>query len=178
MILRRRHSKEFKKNAVRKLMTPGKTASEVARDLGVHPSQLFRWKQQIRDTAAPMPKQEIVDQQPARRPQDWTVEQKLEAVVESLKLTDEELGAFLRSRGLHKADLDEWHESVLKGARAELGGSPNGKSREGKRIRELERELHRKDRALAEASALLVLKKKAQAIWGAEDDDTEPPTER
>lgn len=177
MNTRRRHSKEFKKNAVRKMLIPGNTASDVARELGIHPSQLFRWKQLLRDTAAPMPKQEIVDQQPARRPQDWTVEQKLEAVVESLKLSDAELGAFLRNRGLHKADLDEWHESVLKGARAELGG-PHVKSREGKRIRELERELHRKDRALAEASALLVLKKKAQAIWGAEDDDTEPTTER
>ena len=42
------------------------------------------------------------------------------------------------------------------------------------RIKELERELRRKDKALAETAALLVLKKKVQAIWGDEDDDTEP----
>jgi transposase len=86
--------------------------------------------------------------------------------------------AALGSRGLHQADLDEWRESAMRAARAELGGGAQVKSRESKRIRELERELNRKDRALAEASALLVLKKKAQAIWGAEDDDTEPTTER
>ena len=43
-----------------------------------------------------------------------------------------------------------------------------------RRVRELERELNRKEKALAEAAALLVLKKKAQAIWGDEDDDTDP----
>ena len=47
-------------------------------------------------------------------------------------------------------------------------------SPEAKRIRELEKELLRKDKALAEAAALIVLKKKAQAIWGDEDDDTNP----
>lgn len=178
MTRRRRHSDEFKQNAVRMVLSQGKTASDVARELKIHPSQLFRWRQEMRDTAATMPKQESVDQEPARRPQDWTTEQKLEAVMASQKLPDAELGTFLRSRGLHKADLDEWRETVMRGAKAELGGGAVAKSRESKRIRELERELNRKDKALAEASALLVLKKKAQAIWGAEDDDTEPTTER
>lgn len=178
MTRRRRHSLEFKQNAVRLMLGEGRTASDVARELRVHPSQLFRWKQEMRDTAGPMPKQESVEQEPARRPQDWTAEQKLEAVMAAQKLPDAELGTFLRSRGLHKADLDEWRESVMRAARAELGGGAQAKSRESKRIRELERELLRKDKALAEASALLVLKKKAQAIWGAEDDDTEPTTER
>jgi transposase-like protein len=177
MTRRRRHSDEFKQNAVRMVLSQGKTASDVARELKIHPSQLFRWRQEMRDTAATMPKQESVDQEPARRPQDWTAEQKLEAVMASQKLPDAELGTFLRSRGLHKADLDEWRET-MRGAKAELGGGAVAKSRESKRIRELERELNRKDKALAEASALLVLKKKAQAIWGAEDDDTEPTTER
>jgi len=47
------------------------------------------------------------------------------------------------------------------------------KAPESKRIRELERELRRKDAALAETAALLVLKKKAQMIWGDEDDNTD-----
>lgn len=151
---------------------------EVARELGIHPTQLFRWRQQLSHTATAMPKQEL-DEKAARRPQDWSAEEKLEAVMKSQGLTQIELGTFLRSRGLHQADLDEWRESVLRGARAELAGNSGGsKSREQKRIRELERELVRKDKALAEASALLVLKKKAAAIWGDEDENTEPPNER
>ena len=46
------------------------------------------------------------------------------------------------------------------------------KSDAAKRIRALEKELRRKDKALAETAALLVLKKKVQEIWGDEDDPT------
>jgi len=37
--------------------------------------------------------------------------------------------------------------------------------------KKLESELRRKDKALAEASALLILKKKANLIWGESEDD-------
>ncbi len=117
--------------------------------------------------------------QPVRRPQDWTSEQKLEVVLESQGLAEDQLGGFLRQRGLHEATLGDWRETVLRGAKAELGGrSDKQPTLESKRIRELERELARKDKALAEAAALLVLQKKFRALMGAEDDDTEPKNGR
>jgi transposase len=170
---RNRYTEEFKENTVRRILS-GQSVTELSAELGINRNQLFRWKKNLGHTSTAMPKPE----RDAKRPQDWTLEEKLDAVVQSMRLSDEELGAFLRNRGLHKADLDEWRASVFKGARAELAGNGQAKSRELKRIRELERELGRKDRALAEASALLVLKKKAAAIWGDEDDDTEPSSER
>lgn len=42
---------------------------------------------------------------------------------------------------------------------------------EQKRMKQLQRELRRKDRALAETAALLTLSKKAGAIWGRNDED-------
>jgi transposase len=108
----------------------------------------------------------------ARRPQDWTAEEKLEAVLEAAALTEEELGAFLRRKGLHEAQLVEWRKAILAGLEKRPGGSK--RSFETKRIRELERELRRKEKALAEAAALLVLQKKVQALWGDEDGDTPP----
>ena len=107
-----------------------------------------------------------------KRPQDWNAKEKLAAVLEDAALSDEDLGAFLRSKGLHEAQLQQWQEQMLSGlnpAPAQRGK----KTPEGKRVRELEKELRRKDKALAETASLLVLKKKAQAIWGDEDDDTE-----
>ena len=107
-----------------------------------------------------------------KRPQDWSAQEKLAAVMEAASLSDEELGAFLRSRGLHEAQLQQWRELMLAGL--EPAAVQRGKqASEGKRVRELEKELRRKDKALAETAALLVLKKKAQAIWGDEDDDTD-----
>ncbi len=97
-------------------------------------------------------------------------------VVESRGLADEELGAFLRKEGLHQAQLDVWLATARSSLSVRKG--PKKASAESKRIRELERELRRKEKALAETAALLVLKKKAQAIWGDEDDDTEPRSGR
>jgi transposase len=111
-----------------------------------------------------------------QRPQDWSPEEKLRVVVESRSLSDEELGSFLRKEGLHQAQLEEWSATAHSSLQVRKG--PKKPSAESKRIRELERELRRKEKALAEAAALLILKKKAQAIWGDEDDDTEPRSDR
>jgi transposase len=99
-------------------------------------------------------------------------------VLVAAAVPEAELGAFLRRKGVHEAQLAEWRQQVTQGAVAALRG-PSKRDRkaasvEARRVRDLERELARKEKALAEAAALLVLKKKAQAIWGDEDDDTDP----
>jgi transposase len=107
----------------------------------------------------------------AKSPHQWTAEERLRVVLEASRLSDEELGAFLRTEGLHQSQLEEWRAAVIEA----LGTRKTRKSKkspEAKRIQQLEKELLRKDKALAEAAALLVLKKKAQEIWGDEDDDT------
>ena len=115
-------------------------------------------------------------QRSGKRPQDWPPQEKLEVVLEAASLSEEDLGEFLRRKGLHQAQLDEWRERMTKGALEELGSRRRSRkaSPEAKRIRELEKELRRKDKALAETAALLVLKKKVDAIWGDVDDDTDP----
>lgn len=111
-----------------------------------------------------------------RRPADWKPEEKLRVVLDAQGLEGEALGELLRCEGLHEADLVEWRRVVL----AALG--PTSKvqagSGEAKRVRELERELLRKDKALAETAALLVLKKKVHDYWGDEDDITKKETEK
>jgi transposase-like protein len=110
-----------------------------------------------------------------KRPQDWSAEAKLQVVLEAAALSDDELGEFLRRKGLHDAQLEQWREQLERAAPEVFGSRRRAKvSPEVKRIRELEKELLRKDKALAEAAALIVLKKKALAIWGDEDDDTDP----
>ena len=93
--------------------------------------------------------------------------------MEACSLDDEQLGAFLRSKGLHQTHLDQWRSQMLN---ALQNSSSKKKARrntvDAKRIRALEKELNRKDKALAETAALLVLKKKVQQIWGDEDDLT------
>ena len=78
-----------------------------------------------------------------------------------------EIDAATWGKAAETAQLQQWRDQML------VGLEPKAAKRaETKRIQELEKELRRKDKALAETAALLVLKKKAQAIWGDEDDDT------
>ncbi len=93
--------------------------------------------------------------------------------MEAASLDDEQLGAFLRKKGLHKTHLEQWRLQMLDGLQNGFSQkSAKQKKADAKRIRTLEKEINRKDKALAETAALLVLKKKVQEIWGDEDDST------
>ncbi len=161
-----KYSEAFKSKMVRKMATPeGPSANALAQDVGVHQSTLSRWLRQ----AARVEDMKKRDQ-PSR---SWSAAQKLEAVLEAALLSEDDLGPFLRRKGLYRRDLEQWRGEMLKGLeRPQPRRRPSSKTPEGRRVRELEKELRRKDAALAETAALLVLKKKAQAIWGAEDDAT------
>jgi transposase len=161
----------FKQAMVKKMTGPSRrSAMALAKETGVSQPTLSRWLRAAGNVKSMSQDHERETKQ--RRPQDWTAEEKLEVVMESRGLSEEEFGAFLRRKGLHEAHLKEWREIAL----AALGSRREGTASkaEAKRVRELERELKRKDKALAETAALLVLQKKVQALWGDGDNDTEP----
>ena len=173
------YSKAFRTLMVQKMTSPDRPDVEsLSAEVGVPQSTLYRW---VSDAGKLTPRSDSVaplvtdpTQRPLRmkRPQDWNAKEKLAAVLEAASLSDEELGSFLRSKGLHEAQLQQWRDLMLAGLEP-MTVSREKKAPEAKRIRELEKDLRRKDKALAETAALLVLKKKAQAIWGDEDDDTD-----
>jgi transposase len=109
----------------------------------------------------------------SRRPNDWSAEEKLQVIVEAATLDDEQIGEFLRKKGLHQTHLEQWRLQILDGLQNGFSKkNAKQKKADAKRIRALEKEINRKDKALAETAALLVLKKKVQEIWGDEDDPT------
>jgi transposase len=156
------------------------TAGALSEELGVAQSTLSRWLREAsfslrsdQDPAMEFFTEVNKAQMTPKRPKDWSPEEKLQAVLEASGLPEDELGAFLRRKGIHDIHLQQWRQEMLNGLQnASPVKKAKGKSPEAKRLRELEKELNRKEKALAEAAALLVLKKKAQAIWGDEDDDT------
>jgi transposase-like protein len=132
------------------------------------------WKRKAATVVAVSNKSTPVSASRPRRPEDWSAQERLRVVNEASRLSEAELGEFLRREGLHEETLRGWRNAVQDAALEALqpAGSVRARGGDRKRIKQLERELARKDAALAEAAALLVLKKKAQAIWGDEDDDT------
>jgi transposase-like protein len=146
-----------------------RSAGSLAKETGIAQSTLSRWLNQAR-TIGLMSKDDRETPKPDPLRKERSAEEKMRLVLEAARLSDAELGAFLRREGLHQADLDEWRDAMLTGLKPPP--SKHARSQEVRRVKQLEKELHRKDKALAEAAALLVLQKKVQALWGDEDDDT------
>jgi len=155
------YSEEFKRAAVAKVLNRGHRPTRlILEDLGVSRSTLYGWQLKFGNVAA-MKKSR-------KRPQDRSPEAKLKLIATFDGLVDEKRGEFLRKQGLRSEHIEGWRRQLSRGLE---GGSMTKQERseraeDRKRIKELERELQRKDKALAEVSALLVLKKKADLIWG------------
>jgi transposase len=150
----------------------GRTAANLSKEIGVSQTSLSKWLREAK--VRRMGDGQGRDSE-ARRPEDWSPQEKLAAVIEAAGLGETQMGEFLRRRGIHQSQLAQWQQSVL-----EALGSASKASRPSvdvRRVRELEKQLLRKDKALAETAALLVLQKKARSIWGAGDDDTEAETD-
>ena len=114
---------------------------------------------------------------PPKRPQDRSAEEKLKIVLEAEIVPEEQLGAFLRRNGIHEAQLREWRSMMLSGLQKPPRPSSKN-SEETRKIHQLEKELQRKEKALAEAAAIIILKKKVQSIWGGEDEPTDKKSGR
>jgi len=170
------YGERFKAQMVQKLADPqGPSASRLAKQVGVPQSTLSRWLRRAGTLPAgtvQFPSDPHRTGMTGKRPQDWTAEEKLQLLIAAAAVPAEELGAFLRRQGLHEAQLQQWRQRVLSGLAARPAAPPKGGSADARRVRELERELARKDKALAETAALLVLEKKVRRLWGDGDDDT------
>jgi transposase len=157
------------------------SANRLAKEVGVSQNTLSRW---LRDVARDkkVKRNGHVAQLYSVRPDDLPAVEKLRLVMEASKLPDADLGEFLRRNGLHEAQLEEWRQKAEEAAVSALEKPKKkrrGKSPEAKRVQQLERELNRKEKALAEVTALLALKKKLEMLFGeGEDDGTTPRSER
>jgi transposase len=170
--VQKQYSESFKQRMIQRMVGPGRvSASALSREVGVTQSTLSLWLKAagrisiVSDDEEPRPQ--------AKRPEDWTPQRKLAAVMEAARLSDAELGAWLRSKGLTEEHLRQWREALEDGASAVFAPrEPRVSAENRRRVLELERELKRKDKALAETAALLVLQGKMQALWGEEDAPT------
>ncbi len=151
----------FKKSMVEKLLTPGgKGISELSKEIGVTPQTLYNWRDKLKSD------DNITLNQ--KSPRKWNIKDKYSAILESANLPEKELGRWLRETGLHSEHIKLWKKEI-----EAMVSSPKDKEeirKLKKTNKNLEKELARKEKALAEMAALLTLKKKANAIWGEEEE--------
>ena len=152
---------------LREALSGQRTQQEIARAHGVSKSSVQQWVRRAREHGGL-----TVTQGEEKRSVDWSAEERFAALVETHGMSEEELGAWCRRRGVHGHELEQWRRDAMSSSPGEADSEEE--RRESKRLRQenaaLRKELTRKDRALAETTALLVLQKKARLLWGEDED--------
>jgi transposase len=160
-----KYSVEFRESAVQKYLNRGnRPVKEILQELGIAPSSIYQWCDGLAMVGG---------MKKSSRPQNRPAQQKLKALTEYDALSEKERGEYLRKHGLHEENLNEWRKQIEE-ALSPYKRNSHDRSElvaEQKKNKQLEKEIRRKDKALAEASALLILKKKADLIWGSGEEE-------
>ena len=167
-----RFSQDFKEQAVKKVLNRSgyTTKKELAEQIGVDPGTLRHWLKEANNS--PLSEQENMSKE--KRPQDWSLEERLNMVISCAPLDEQAMNERCREQGIYPHHVNQWKKEFANGT---ASSQTSSKSPENKRlkneVKSLKKELSRKEKALAETAALLVLKKKADAIWGVSEEDSQ-----
>ncbi len=163
-----KYSEEFKLSIVKQMMPPqNKSVSILSKENGIAEQTLFKWKREAKAKG-------IVITDGEAQSEKWSTHDKFMIVVETASLNAAELSEYCRQKGLYVEQVESWRDACMQanGGVAEEAFRLNKESKEkDKEIKKLQNELKRKEAALAETAALIVLRKKAQAIWGDSEED-------
>jgi transposase-like protein len=169
-------TKGFKIQAVEKALnrSPEITLVEISKTLGVSRSALQRWITQSRNypldsNSANKHASLSTMTTKEKRPQDWTLEERLNLIINSHGLSEQAISELCRSQGLFSHHIAEWKQSFITGFPTESNKQTSIKTLRTE-IKSLNKDLNRKNKALAETAALLVLQKKVNVIWGSSED--------
>lgn len=143
------------------------TIAEIARTEGIGEQTLYNWRNKAREQGRPVPGNKST-------PEQWSAEAKLATVIETGSMSEAELSEYCRERGLYVEQVKAWKADSLKGfasSREQELEAKRQRKTDRKEIKQLKRELREKEKALAETAALLVLRKKLDALWENDDED-------
>lgn len=162
-----RYSAEFKYSIITKMMPPqNQSITEIARETGLSEATLYKWKKQAKARGIAVPAGEPMVER-------WSTQDKFAIVVETAALNETELAKYCRGKGLYVEQIKSWRDACMQangGIAQEAARIQKELRLKERELKRLSQELRRKEAALAETAALLVLRKKADAIWGDGED--------
>ena len=162
------YSAEVKETMISRMMAPNsESISRISREEGISEQTLRNWRDRARAEGNVTPGK-------AGNSSAWSTQDKFLVVVETAKLNEAELAEYARKKGLYVEQIRAWKDACVNanGRVAKEAAKLNRELKASEKERHrLEMELARKEKALAETAALLVLRKKAHAIWGEAEDE-------
>jgi transposase-like protein len=156
----KQYALEFKESIIKRMVLPhNEYIPDLSRETGIPVDTLYGWRVKYRSRSL----REALSN--TREKSSLTSEEKLSAILETMAFNETERGEYCRRKGLYPEQIAEWKNAVLEGlASPSERGQRGTVSQQAKTIRQLESELLRKEKALAEAATLLMLKKKVDAL--------------
>ena len=145
------YPESLRREVISRVLNREGTHELLAQEYGVGRSTIQKWMRDYRHSGA--------GQMTAKQgsPTAWGREERLQALLETHAMDEQTRGAWCRQRGVHSHQLEQWRQELIEGPEPELSAQDSRALRDENRA--LKKELRRKDKALAETSALLVLKK-------------------
>lgn len=163
-----RYTKEQKEAIIKRMMPPNnESVGSIAKELGITNATLYAWRRKAREAG-------VVSPGNGQTSDKWSSQDKFLVVMETFGMNESELAEYCRKKGLYREQIEAWKSVCLQanGHDSDQTKQLNGALKEEKkRAKQLEKELQKKEKALAEAAALLLLRKKAQAIWGDNEEE-------
>lgn len=157
----------MKEAVVARILSGEETISDIYRETGININTLYRWRDSAQKTGlSATTKYKNADK--------WSSQDKFMVVLETADLSEIEFSEYCREKGIYPEQVKEWKEACMNANddAKEKNTKASKELREERKAKEkLEKELARKEKALAETAALLVLRKKANAIWGTDEED-------
>ena len=167
----RRYSEAVKADVRRRMSPPHRqSVAQISAELGIHVITLYKWRKAWRLQGEVVPASQ-------KDPEGWGASDKFTVVLETAGLNSTELAAYCRERGLFPEQVDRWRQAAQDAnaqpllTMAEQKDLEKRHQADQREIKRLQHELRRKDKALAEAAALLIASKKIQAYWGEDEGD-------
>lgn len=157
------YPEERKAAVLSKLLPPhNRSVPEIAKAEGISEATLYNWLKQARQQGVPVPGSL------SNTSEEWSGEAKFAVVIETAALNAGELSEYCRAKGLYPEQVSRWRQACIEGAASQESRDQAvaGQLKTAKQqIRALEKDLRRKEKALAESAALLVLQKKFNTLW-------------
>ena len=164
------YSKELRDAMVAKMLPPNnQSITRISKQEGIPEATLRNWRDDARANGQAAPATDAGSE-------EWSSEDKFLIVVETSGMTETDLAEYCRKKGLYSEQIERWKNACIQangGIAQEASRLNKALKQKDKEVKSLEKELNRKEKALAETAALLVLRKKANAIWGNSMDDEE-----
>jgi len=160
-----KYSTGFRNSVIKKVLPPeNRSILEVSKETGVSEQTIRNWLFKLKND-------NLNPQEGEVSPEQRSPSEKISLIFESRSLSSEAKGEWLRKNGIHSEHLVLWEQELRDQVNDKANKDKETIKKLKKKNKDLEKELERKEKALAEMAALMVLKKKAEAIWGDEEED-------